>query len=385
MTTAAAFRTPLVWTGGLFVVLWLAPLADQIRHDPGNIRRLIEHFTSPDETAIGLRQAGNVMFRHLDVVDGYTRLFTGTQRFLQVGYEPAGQIWPGVVLFAVWIAAFVVAVRLGHRPLDRLARGHRRHAGCCRSCRWRGSSARSGTTSRCGPGGPRRCCSSSIVWTGVAWIPTRRPEVVPRRVGLIGGAALAVVVTLSMLVIAPATDHPEERLGDTIGEVLDPVVAALDPNGHYVVRYDDAYFFGSQAYGLVNELERAGFDVGMNEPWRVPVTAHRVIPVEGSTAEIIWATGGFVDSWRADDRVAEIASYDPRTAEQQAEYDDLRTALIADLESTGLDDLVPDADTDLFSMYLDPRLSAESQARIVRMLFLGQETAVFIGPPGVTQ
>ena len=40
-------RTPLAWTGGLFVVLWLAPLAEQIRHDPGNIRRLIDHFTSP--------------------------------------------------------------------------------------------------------------------------------------------------------------------------------------------------------------------------------------------------------------------------------------------------------------------------------------------------
>jgi hypothetical protein len=225
----------------------------------------------------------------------------------------------------------------------------------------------------------------SIVWTGVAWISTRRADVVPRRVGLIGGAALAVVVTLSMLIIAPATDHPEERLGDTLGEVLDPVIAALDPNGHYAVRFDDAQFFGSQAYGLVNELERAGFDVGMNEPWRVPITGHRVIPVEGSTAEIIWATGGFVDTWRADDRVAEVASYDPRTAEQQAEYDGLRKALIADLESTGLEDLVPSVDTSLFSMDLDPRLSAESRALIRRMLFLGQETAVFIGPPGVTQ
>ncbi len=193
-----------------------------------------------------------------------------------------------------------------------------------------------------------------------------------------------------MVIIAPATDHPEERLGDTIGEVLDPVVAALDRtpegrDGHYVVRYNDAYFFGSQAYGLVNELERAGFDVGMNDPWRVPVTPHRVIPVEASTAEVIWATGGFVDSWRADDRVEEVASYDPRSTEEREEYEELRSALIADLEATGLDDLVADADTDLFSMYLDPRLSLESQARIVRMLYLGQETAVFIGPPGVTQ
>ena len=94
-----SFRTPLAWTGGLFVVLWLGPLADQIRRDPGNVRRLLEHFTSPDEVAIGFRQAGNVMFRHLDVLDGYARLLTGTQRFLQVGYEPTGRIWPGVLMF----------------------------------------------------------------------------------------------------------------------------------------------------------------------------------------------------------------------------------------------------------------------------------------------
>ena len=97
--------------------MWLAPLVEQIRHDPGNIRRLIDHFTSPDEAAIGLRQGANVMFRHLDIVDGYVRLLTGTQRFLQVGYEPAGRIWPGVLLFGLWIAAFAVAMRLRHRTL----------------------------------------------------------------------------------------------------------------------------------------------------------------------------------------------------------------------------------------------------------------------------
>ena len=61
------------------------------------------------------------------------------------------------------------------------------------------------------------------------------------------------------------------------------------------MQWNDAYFFGSQAYGLVNELERAGFDVGMNEPWHVPVTEHRVIPVRRGDRRGDLGTGGFVD------------------------------------------------------------------------------------------
>jgi hypothetical protein len=393
-----SFVRPLAWTGGVFAVLWLAPLADQIRRDPGNIRRLLDHFTSPTEEAIGLRRAFEVLLRHLDVVDGHAALLTGTQRFVQVGLEPDGRVWPGAVLLALWIGAVVVAVRLRHRSLVALhtvigvtlvlsllsmARIFGKVWYYLTLWAW-------GTTT---------LMIVAIVWTAVTWYGTRdaareTPSSTPstRQVGLVGGLVVAGVVVVSMVVIAPSTDHPEERLGETIGELLQPTVDALEqgigsadgPDGRYVVRYNDSYFFGSQAYGLVSELERAGLDAGMNEPWRVPVTQHRVIPLEQTTAEVIWATGGFVDTWRNDDRVVEVAAYDPRSDEERAESDELRSALIEDLKADGLDDLIPLVDTDLFAMYLDPRLSAASQERVEAMLVFGRETAVFIGPPGVT-
>ena len=124
-----------------------------------------------------------------------------------------------------------------------------------------------------------------------------------------------------MVIVAPSTDHPEERLGTTVGALLQPTIDALDSgvgaadgrDGRYVVQWNDAYFFGSQGFGFVNELERAGFDVGMYEPWHVPVTEHRVIPAGQATAEVVMVTGGFVDQWRADERVVEVASFDPLT------------------------------------------------------------------------
>ena len=149
------------------------------------------------------------------------------------------------------------------------------------------------------------------------------------------------------------------------------------------MQWSDAYFFGSQGFALVNELERAGFDVGMYEPWHVPVTQHRVIPYDQATAELVMATGGFVDQWRADDRVVEVASYDPRTDAEREQFAALRDDLIADLEANGLDDLVPIVDTNLFGVRVDPRLSQQAREDAARLLILGQETAVFIGPPGV--
>ncbi len=194
-----------------------------------------------------------------------------------------------------------------------------------------------------------------------------------------------------MVIVAPSTDHPEERLGTTVGALLQPTIDALDAgvgaadgrDGRYVVQWNDAYFFGSQGFGFVNELERAGFDVGMYEPWHVPVTEHRVIPAGQATAEVVMVTGGFLDQWRADDRAVEVASFDPRTEDEREQFATLRADLIADLQADGLDDLVPIVDTNLFGVRVDPRLSAGVRRKAARLLLFGQETAVFIGPPGV--
>lgn len=388
-----SFVRPLAWTGGLFSVLWLAPLVEQVRHDPGNIRQLIDHFTSPTEDVIGWRMGGNVLLRHLDVVDGYGKLLTGTDRFLRVGFEPDGRIWPGALLLVVWIVSVVVAIRMRHRSLVALdtvigvtlllsfvsmARIFGKIWYYLTLWAW-------GTTT---------LLIVAIVWTGATACVRAWPERTTwnvRRVAIVGSLALGGLVIVSMVIVAPDTDHPEERLGTTVGALLQPTIEALDAgvgaadgrDGRYVVQWSDAYFFGSQGFALVDELERAGFDVGMYEPWHVPVTQHRVIPNADATAEVVLATGAFVDQWRADDRVVEVASYDPRTAAEREQFAALRDDLIADLEATHLDDLVPIVDTNLFGASVDPRLSQQAREDAARLLFLGQETAVFVGPPGV--
>lgn len=225
----------------------------------------------------------------------------------------------------------------------------------------------------------------ATLWTAVAWLRARRPDVgvAISRSRIAAAAALgAVALTASMVVLAPSTDHPEEYLGETLGELVDPTAAALDPERTYVVEWKDAYFFGSQAFGLVNELRRAGFVVGAGEFWTVPITSSRTIPTGAADAALVFVTGGFVEDWRADDRFVEVATVDPRSAAELADFDRLRAELIADLEATGLDDLVPLVDTNLFGLNIDQRISDTTRSLSAQMIRLGQETAVFLGPPG---
>jgi hypothetical protein len=388
----AAFRAPLGWTTGLFVVLWLGPLADQLRHHPGNIRRIIDYFGSPSESPIGVRRGVSLLLRHLDVIDAYTRWSTGGfGRFLLVGFEPTGTIVPGLIVLVIWLAAFAGAVKLRHRSLVAL---HTTIAATLVLSLmsmvrifgkiWYYLTLWAWATTT--------LMLVAIVWTLAVALRTRRPTVSLHRIGTISAVVLAVVVTVPMVVIAPGTKHPEEELGDPLGALVGPTVAALEagvgsadgPGGRYVVRWTDAYHFGSQGYGLVSELERAGLDAGVYDTWRVPVTAHRVIPYDQTTAEVILATGGYVEQWRADDRVVEVASVDLRSPKERAEFDERRRSLLAELENTKLTDLIPLVDTNLFGVALDPRLSRRAAIDTQRLLYLGQETAVFIGPPGVT-
>ena len=371
-------------TIGVFGVLWLAPLVDQIRRDPGNIKRLLDHFGSPDEDPIGYGAGIRLMLRHLDAVGAHLGLLVGQERFLKEGFDPDGPIWAGTLLLAGWTVACIVAIRLRHRSLVAL------HSLLAVTLvlttismsrifgqRWYYLTLWAWVSTT--------LLIVATLWTAVAWIRVHHPNVGYRisRAGIAAtGMLVALIVTVSMIALAPSTDHPEEYLGDTLGELLEPTAAALDPTSTYVVEWKDAYFFGSQAFGLVSELRRAGYDVGAGEFWTVPITTSRVVPTGTADDALVLVTGGFVEQWRADDRFIELASVDPRSAEELMEYENLRSDVIADLEVNGFDDLVPLVDTNLFGLNIDQRISATSRALSARMIKLGQETAVFLGPPG---
>ena len=84
--------------------------------------------------------------------------------------------------------------------------------------------------------------------------------------------------------------------------------------------------------------------------------------------------------WRQVPEAVEVASFDPRTPEEKAEYAAVRERLVDRLEE-GLARPVPLVDTNLFGMSIDPRLSEADQADLARLIELGQPMVVFIAPP----
>jgi hypothetical protein len=133
----------------------------------------------------------------------------------------------------------------------------------------------------------------------------------------------------------------------------------------------------------VSELERAGLDAGLSETFHVPITDHRVIETRDATATVHLVTGRYVELWRDVPGAAEVAYVEPRNAAERAEFSQLRSALIDDLRSDGLEDLVPMVDDNLFGLSIDERISDRAERWSARMLRLGEPTAVFVTPPGV--
>jgi hypothetical protein len=142
-------------------------------------------------------------------------------------------------------------------------------------------------------------------------------------------------------------------------------------------------YFGSQAYGIVDQLERKGFDAGMPDPFHVPVTRHRVVNPDDATAAIVIANGKNIDRLRELPDTVEVAYIDLRDAEARAEYDRVRDALAQQLERDGLDELLPHVDGNLYALAIDPRASQSALRKVSRLLELGSPTAVFLAPPNV--
>ena len=133
---------------------------------------------------------------------------------------------------------------------------------------------------------------------------------------------------------------------------------------------------------MISELEREGFTARAYPTFRVPVTHHRVADPNEATAEVALVTGVNVADWRSRPGVVEIAHIEPRTPPELAEFTGLREEVLDILLARGLGDIAALVDTNLMGARVDPRLGSDLESKLVRMLVLGQETSVFIAPPG---
>ena len=384
----------LRWVAGsiaLGVLLWAPPTIDQVRHDPGNYRMLIEHFSNPTEEVEGLRNGLEVGLRYFDLVHLAQGDITDPGWLVTSagGHLPSAD--RGLAFAGVWAAGALIAMKRRRRPLIAL------HA-------------------IVGVGLVLMIASISRIF-GVVWYylalwgwaigllallatTWTLAEVAVERLSADRRARLSSFVTISLAalgvliagrfsVAAWDSPHADATVAAELAAVIDDTRAGLDASagaatgrdGRYLVTWSDALHIGSQGFGLLSELERRGFDAYVEPSRRVPGTAHRVLDPSLATARVHLATGIYVERWRAVPDAVEVASIDPRSSAERAEQAELRASVIATLSEVGLSELVQQVDDNLFGAAIDRRVPERTQQQMGRMLEIGGPLSIFVLPP----
>jgi hypothetical protein len=225
----------------------------------------------------------------------------------------------------------------------------------------------------------------AVVWTA-AVVLARRWDAPRRPAATWGLAGLAVVMLAAVGVDARHAEPSGEQLSATLSQVAPQAIAALgevDPAGsdeRYLVTYSDPINLGMHAFGLVNELERAGYRAGMVETHRPSVGDHRVFRPGEATAVIHLAVGPEIDRWRSQPGARELAYLDDRSPAEREEYVRVHRELVSGLKAAGRADLAGQVDTILLAVAMDPDVPPGTTAKAERLMEIGLPTAVFLGP-----
>jgi hypothetical protein len=381
--------------GGISVVLgavlWTPPVIDQFAHSPGNLGIIRDYFSNPPDATIGVHRGVGVLLAELDPWKLLTRTLVHDGGALEV----SGSRAPGLVLLALFGVSILVAWRLRHRAILLLdavlvvALG----LGLVSSVRIFGTVW---FYLLLWAWGLVALLLFAIVWTAVeiARVRTQRAPRAKQGSHVMGAAALlAVTLVASGVFAVQAADVTVQtpRLNNTLGALIGPTSAALDriqaggTRGPYLVSWlPDAEAIGSAGFGLLNELDRHGFDVRAGEAFRPGATRYHVIDDRTPTLEVHLATGPDIVNWQHDSRFRQVAYSDPRTEAERARFDRLHAQVVADLRTGGQATLVPQVDNNLFMLALAPNVPTATKHAISQMLDLSMPMAVFIGPPTTT-
>jgi hypothetical protein len=388
----ASVRRLATWVlagAGVGVLVWLPPVVQQLTTAHGNLALLFNYFTHPPQTPVGVSQGVPFVLAHLNPVAPITKALVPNGG----NFVGAGSAIPGAVFLALWAATAAVAWRRRLHPVIEL-------------------DALLAVTVVLGAASTSRIfgllwyylllwgwiANGLMViaagWTVAVVVNERLRADLRRRVGAtaaLGFAAVIVGFTALFAIEAASVQTPTPFLADQLRAVVAPTVHALDRHvgptsgaaGRYLVTYTDPNSLGSQAFGLVNELERGGFRVGMTRGYRNAIAPHRVLDSAQATAIVHLAVGSDIATWRAIPDSFEVASSDGRTPAQRAQYARLHAEVTAEFTAIGRPDEAQQVDQNLVGLSLDPRVPTRIRSQLGHMDELGLPIAVFVAPPNV--
>ena len=162
----------------------------------------------------------------------------------------------------------------------------------------------------------------AIVWSAVELVRVRMSDHRTTRdheLARAGAAVLAAATLVASIVFAfqaSSVTVQTPRINESLGALVGPTAAALTrlqhdgQRGPFLVTWlPDAQAIGSAGFGLLNELDRRGFDVRAEEAFRPGATRYHVIDARKPSLEVHLATGPDIANWRHDSRFTQVGSF----------------------------------------------------------------------------
>jgi hypothetical protein len=328
---------------GVTVLMWLPALLDQMRREPGNLRILWHHFTAntePDGSArafVGLGAAFKAFAGEFALpgpwIRGDFRQPTDAPNALGV-----------LVAVAVIAGSVTLLVREGDTDDDSNQRPM-----LIRLLILVGGLSIVGIISTARVFGEFFDYVIRWWWVIAAWTFLACLLVLIRRVRaeLVVAGALAIAGLTSGLATANALgyENPGPRNSRIVGGIDAIIRPELNTGDHYLIRWNDPATLGGVPFGVLLDLEKHGFHVGVDAPSSAGALPHRVLP-EASANRVLWVVLGDanIDLMRASPDATELGYFDQRTPDEITESDTLRQQLIDRLVELDLGCLVPKID-----------------------------------------
>lgn len=374
-------RTALFGVAMSGVLMWTPPVIDQMRRVPGNLTLLLQHFGSPDEPTIGARMTARIVAEQFNVVGPW---ITGPGG----GAPSAGWLrYPGfVAMVALVVWGAWTSRRRGDRPM-------------VRAFTFVASTVCVGVLSVFRIFGPFFEYTIRWFWilSGLAvglcvLAIARHPRVaasvrslVGRRRPIVGVVVLALVATsLSSAQALERVHLPGPTDSRITGGLAPQLRRSLDGGKRYLVRFWDPYTLNATGFGVVLQLERDGFRVGVDPQFAAAALPHRVV-TEDQVDEVLWVVvGPYIETVRDDETLREVAYFDPRSPEDAARADALVAEVGRLLVEAGRAELVPSLTQPGASLlFPNPPLPEDIAVKVRDIVLLGQPVGVFASAPGI--
>ena len=153
------------------------------------------------------------------------------------------------------------------------------------------------------------------------------------------------------------------------------------------MRWSDPSTLGAAGFGMMLELDRQGFHVGVDPQFAAGALPHRVLPEASAGAVLYVITGeSSIARARSVPGVVELASFDVRTPAQRSRSDELRDELEQALTAAGRAEQLPLLDAangQAQLLFADPPLPDALHDPLQEYADLRMPTAVILAPPFV--